>query len=168
MLSQTLFVRWDRKIRSRLRSEDSCRKTGSQIFSVIVFLVFCFLVLYRHLDDQGFLSVTFEFVFLHRFSHSLGEHACAPCTQKPPERAFLRTFWEPNWVLRNPLRGWCVQGALNCPTRRTFLCTLYTETPERAFSEPSENHTGFLETRSRVVCSGCTQLAFNWLPRVGR
>ena len=46
--------------------------------------------------------------------------------------------------------GFCIQGALNCPTRRAFLCTLCTETPERAFEEPSGNQTGFLEARSGV------------------
>ena len=31
---------------------------------------------------------------------------------------------------------------------RVFLCTLYTETPERTLQEPSGNETGFLEARS--------------------
>ena len=47
-----------------------------------------------------------------------------------PRTGLPRTFWEPDRVVRSPLRGLCVQGA---PTRRAFLCTLYTETPERAF-----------------------------------
>ena len=50
-----------------------------------------------------------------------------------PRTGLLRTFWEPDRVLRSPLRSLCVQGVLSCPTRRAFLCTLYTETPERAF-----------------------------------
>ena len=51
-----------------------------------------------------------------------------------PRTGLLRTFWEPDWVLRSPFRGLCAQGALNCPTiGERFLCTLYTETPERAF-----------------------------------
>ena len=50
-----------------------------------------------------------------------------------PQTGLLRTFWEPRRVLRSPLRGLCVQGALSCPARRAFLCTLYTENPERAF-----------------------------------
>ena len=49
-----------------------------------------------------------------------------------PRTGLLRTLWGPDRVLRSPLRGLCVQGALSCPTRRAFLCTLYTETPERA------------------------------------
>ena len=50
-----------------------------------------------------------------------------------PRTGLLRTFWKPDRVLRSPLRGLCVQGVLSCPTRRAFQCTLYTETPERAF-----------------------------------
>ena len=50
-----------------------------------------------------------------------------------PRTGLLRTFWEADRVLRSPLRGLCGQGALNCPTRSAFLCTLYTATPERAF-----------------------------------
>ena len=38
----------------------------------------------------------------------------------------LRTFWERDRVLRSLFRCLCVQGALSCPTRRAFLCTLYT------------------------------------------
>ena len=50
-----------------------------------------------------------------------------------PRTGLLRTFWERDRVLRSPFRGLCVQGVLSCPTRRASLCTLYTETPERAF-----------------------------------
>ena len=35
-----------------------------------------------------------------------------------PRKGLLRTFWEPDWVLRSPLRGLCVQGALNCPSTK--------------------------------------------------
>ena len=33
-----------------------------------------------------------------------------------PRTGILRTFWELDRVLRSPLRGLCIQGALNCPT----------------------------------------------------
>ena len=33
-----------------------------------------------------------------------------------PRTGLLRTFWEPDWVLRSPFRGLCVQGALNWPS----------------------------------------------------
>ena len=79
-----------------------------------------------------------------------------------PRTGLLRTFWEPDWVLRSPFRGLCVQGALNCPTKRAFLCTLYTETPERAFQEPSGNQTGFLEARSGVCVFRVPQLPFDY------
>ena len=50
-----------------------------------------------------------------------------------PRTGLLRTFWEQDSVLRSPLGGLCVQGVVSCPTKRAFLCTLYTETPGRAF-----------------------------------
>ena len=61
----------------------------------------------------------------------IGERFCVPVYGKP-RTGLLRTFCEPDGVLRSPLRGLCVQGAFSCPTRRAFLCTLYTETFERA------------------------------------
>ena len=34
-----------------------------------------------------------------------------------PRTGLLRTFWEPDRVLRSPFRGLCVQGAQNCPSK---------------------------------------------------
>ena len=34
-----------------------------------------------------------------------------------PRTGLLRTFLEPDWVLRSPFRALCVQGALNCPLK---------------------------------------------------
>ena len=34
-----------------------------------------------------------------------------------PRTGLLRTFWEPDRVLRNPFRGLCVQGAQNFPPK---------------------------------------------------
>ena len=48
------------------------------------------------------------------------------------------------------------KGSINW---RAFLCTLYTETPERAFQEPSGNQTGFLEARSGVYVFGVSSVA---------
>ena len=62
--------------------------------------------------------------------------------QKHPfGQPFLRTT--PSPLLWRALISWkpaqgpclCVQGALSCPTRRAFLCTLYMETP----NGPSKN-----------------------------
>ena len=47
-------------------------------------------------------------------------------------------FWEPDRVLRSLFRGFCVQGPLDRLTTRVFLCHLYMETPEQAFSEPMQ------------------------------
>ena len=71
----------------------------------------------------------------------------------------LRTFWEPDRVLRSTLRALCVQGALGCLTRRAFRCTLCTKTPERAFYEPSANLTGFLEARSGIYVPRVPQIS---------
>ena len=71
-----------------------------------------------------------------------------------PQTGLLRAFWEPDRVLGSPLRGLRIQGSLNCPTRRVFLCALRTETPEQAFQEPSASQTWFLEARSGVCVFG--------------
>ena len=57
------------------------------------------------------------------------------CTlyKKKKRMDLLRTSWKQR-VLRSLLRGLRVQGALSCPTRRVFLCTLHT-VPNR----PSKN-----------------------------
>ena len=81
--------------------------------------------------SSGFCSCGSKFESMGTYI-LIGERFCAPCTWKP-RTGLLRTFWEPDRVLRSLLRGLCVQGALSCPTRIAFLCTLCTETPERAF-----------------------------------
>ena len=78
-----------------------------------------------------------------------------------PRTGLLRTFWEPDRVPRSPFRGLCVQG-LSCPSRRAFLCTLYTETPERASNILLKSTEDSWKPFPGFVCLGCPKLPFDF------
>ena len=58
---------------------------------------------------------------MSEFPEGQAEHSCGRVLESvfvhpvygTPRAGILRNFWEPDWVLRNPLRGLCIQGALN-------------------------------------------------------
>ena len=78
------------------------------------------------------------------------ESVSAYPVHRNPRTGLLRTFWVPE----KPAQGFvCSKCPQNFPTGRAFLCTLYTETPERAFKEPSEICAGFFEARSGLCVS---------------
>ena len=104
------------------------------IFGADFFTVYAeFFPVYKgHIGEKKKISLLMIF-FTVRFSRFTPSWVSVHPVYGNPRTGLLRTFWEPDRVLRNPLKSLCVQGALSCPTRRAFLCTLCTETPERAF-----------------------------------
>ena len=67
----------------------------------------------------------------------------------------IRTWWEPDRVLRSPLKGLCVRlPSVALHTQKTRFCAPCTRQPPNGPSKNLlKNHVGFLETRSSVCVS---------------
>ena len=104
----------------------TCRPKGNQPKQVFVYVPFSCLTLVsvRKIYDKS--------------SGSNLESVSVNPVYGNPRTGLLRTYWETDRVLRSPLRGLCVQGALCCLTRRARCCA------------PCTRNTGFLKARSGV------------------
>ena len=78
-----------------------------------------------------------------------------PVSRSPDvvDRNFVDILISPNQAERSKHSEMKLPLILLSLLWRAFLCTLYAETPERAFYGPSRNQTGFLEARSGVCVS---------------